>query len=83
MNLSQKIELSSMDRLIPTARTHSADQVASLPPASTSFGFTKPNSGRYQSQYSRRARGARKLKLGEVPVILLDRLSETRPPACG
>jgi hypothetical protein len=79
-----QIEMMPTDRLVPyirNARTHSADQVAQIAASITEFGFTNPiligedeviiaGHGRLQA--------ARSLGLTEVPVIVLDHLSEAQ-----
>ncbi|MBL9059658.1 MAG: ParB N-terminal domain-containing protein [Mangrovicoccus sp.] len=79
-----QIEMMPTDRLVPyirNARTHSADQVAQIAASIAEFGFTNPiligadgviiaGHGRLQA--------ARSLGLAEVPVIVLDHLSEAQ-----
>lgn len=87
MNLSQKIELWPMDRLIPYARharTHSADQVAQVAASIREFGFTNPILVDTQAGIlagHARLLAARKLNLSQVPVIVLDHLSATQKRA--
>lgn len=79
-----QIDMMPTDRLVPyirNARTHSADQVAQIAASIAEFGFTNPiligedeviiaGHGRLQA--------ARSLGLTEVPVIVLDHLSEAQ-----
>ena len=79
-----QIEMMPTDRLVPyirNARTHSADQVAQIAASIAEFGFTNPiligedeviiaGHGRLQA--------ARSLGLAEVPVIVLDHLTEAQ-----
>ena len=79
-----QIEMMPTDRLVPyirNARTHSADQVAQIAASIAEFGFTNPiligedeviiaGHGRLQA--------ARSLGLTEVPVIVLNHLSEAQ-----
>jgi hypothetical protein len=79
-----QIEMMPTDRLVPyirNARTHSADQVAQIAASIAEFGFTNPiligedeviiaGHGRLQA--------ARSLGLTEVPVIVLDHLSDAQ-----
>ena len=79
-----QIEMMPTDRLVPyirNARTHSADQVAQIAASIAEFGFTNPiligeddviiaGHGRLQA--------ARSLGLTEVPVIVLDHLTEAQ-----
>lgn len=81
---AKRIEIWPVDRLVPyarNARTHSDGQVAKIAAAITQFGFTNPilvdskdgilaGHGRLQA--------ARTLGLQEVPVIVLDHLSDTQ-----
>jgi DNA modification methylase len=73
-----------VDRLIPYARnsrTHSEDQVAQIAASIAEFGFVNPilvgANGTIVAGHARLA-AARKLKLTDVPVIVLDHLSETQ-----
>ncbi len=79
-----QIEMMPTDRLVPyirNARTHSADQVAQIAASIAEFGFTNPiligedeviiaGHGRLQA--------ARSLGLTEVPVIVLNHLSDAQ-----
>jgi ParB-like chromosome segregation protein Spo0J len=87
MYLSTKIEQWPVERLIPyarSARTHSAEQVAQVAASIREFGFTNPilvdTSAGVLAGHARLA-AARKLGLIEVPVIVLDHLSETQKRA--
>ena len=87
MHLSTTIEHWPIDRLIPyarNARTHSAEQVAQVAASIREFGFTNPilidsDSGVIAGHA--RLEAARKLSLTEVPVIVLDHLTETQKRA--
>jgi DNA modification methylase len=82
-----RIELWLVDRLVPyerNARTHSASQVAQIAASIVEFGFNAPilvdsNAGIIAGHG--RLMAARKLGLSEVPVIVLDHLSETQKRA--
>ena len=85
--LLNRIEHWPLDRLIPyarNARTHSDAQVAQIAASIREFGFTNPllvdtNSGIIAGHG--RLLAARKLSLFEVPVIILDHLTETQKRA--
>jgi DNA modification methylase len=73
-----------VDRLIPyarNARTHSEEQVAQIAASIAEFGFVNPilvgADGTIVAGHARLA-AARKLKLADVPVIVLDHLSATQ-----
>lgn len=82
-----RIETWPVDRLVPyerNARTHSASQVAQIAASIVKFGFNAPilvdsNAGIIAGHG--RLMAARKLGLSEVPVIVLDHLSETQKRA--
>ena len=82
--MARCIELWPLDRLVPyarNARTHSAEQVAQIAASIVEFGFVNPilvdrNAGIIAGHG--RLLAARKLGLGEVPVVVLDHLSETQ-----
>jgi ParB-like chromosome segregation protein Spo0J len=82
--LAERIERWPRDRLIPYAgnpRKHSDQQVAQIAASSAQFDFLKPilvdtNSGIITGHG--RLLAARKLKLREVPVVILDHPSEDR-----
>ena len=83
----RQIQQWPIDRLIPyarNARTHSAEQVAQVAASIREFGFTNPilidsDSGVIAGHA--RLEAARKLSLTEVPVIVLDHLTETQKRA--
>src|SRR5450755_1138345 len=73
-----------IDKLIPyarNARTHSDEQVAQVAASIVEFGWTNPilvgADGVIIAGHARLA-AARKLRMNEVPVIVLDGLSETQ-----
>jgi len=82
--MARRIELWQTDRLVPyakNARTHSPEQVAQIAASIVEFGFVNPilvdsNAGIIAGHG--RLLAARKLGLGEVPVVVLDHLSETQ-----
>src|SRR5438128_7548714 len=82
--MAQRIELWPTDRLIPYARnprTHSDAQVAQIAASIGEFGFLNPilvdtKAGILAGHG--RLLAARKLKLTEVPVIILDHLTEAQ-----
>ncbi len=82
--MARRIEHWPLDKLIPYARnprTHSDAQVAQIAASIAEFGFTNPilvdtNAGIIAGHG--RLLAARKLNLTEVPVIVLDHLSETQ-----
>lgn len=82
VRLADKIARWPIDRLIPYARnprTHSADQVAQIAGSIRAFGFTNPvlvdATGQVIAGHGR-LMAARKLGMTEVPVLVLDHLSE-------
>ena len=87
MNLvreNYQIQLWPVDRLIPyarNARTHTDDQVAQIAASIAEFGWTSPilvsGTGVIIAGHARLA-AARKLQMSEVPVIVLDYLTETQ-----
>src|SRR4051812_18329319 len=90
MNLhtvAQRIEQWLIDRLIPYARnprTHSDAQVAQIAASIAEFGFNNPilvDSKAGIIAGHGRLLGARKLKLKEVPVIILDHLTPAQKRA--
>ena len=87
LRLADKIERWTVDRLIPYARnprTHSPDQVAQIAGSIRAFGFTNPILIDAQGQIIAghgRLMAARKLGMVEVPVLVLDHLSETEKRA--
>ena len=85
--MAKQIELWPVDRLVPyarNARTHSDEQVAQIAASIAEFGFTNPilvDSSAGIIAGHGRLLAARKLGLAEVPVIVLDHLSETQKRA--
>jgi hypothetical protein len=85
--MARRIELWLIDRLVPFARnprTHSDAQVAQIAASIAEFGFNNPilvdtNAGIIAGHG--RLLAARKLGLTEVPVIVLDHLTETQKRA--
>jgi DNA modification methylase len=73
-----------VDKLIPyarNARTHSEEQVAQIAASIAEFGWTNPilvGAGGILIAGHARLLAARKLGMTEVPVILLDQLTETQ-----
>ena len=82
--LAKRIEHWPLDKLIPyarNARTHSEEQIAQIAASIKEFGFTNPllvdtASGIIAGHG--RLLAARKLGMSEVPVIVLDHLTETQ-----
>lgn len=79
-----QIEMMPVDRLIPyirNSRTHSADQVAQIAASIVEFGFTNPlltgGDGVIIAGHGRLL-AAKQLGLADVPVIVLDHLSEAQ-----
>src|ERR1035438_1395830 len=85
--MAQHIELWPVNRLIPFARnprTHSDAQIAQIAASIVEFGFTSPilvDSKAGILAGHGRLLAARKLQLKEVPVIVLDHLSEAQKRA--
>ena len=85
--MAQRIEHWTLERLIPYARnprTHSDAQVAQIAASIAEFGFNNPilvdtKAGIIAGHG--RLLAARKLQLKEVPVIILDHLTETQKRA--
>src|SRR5271169_3148465 len=85
--IAKQIELWVIEKLIPWARnprTHSDAQIAQIAASIAEFGFNNPilvdtKSGIIAGHG--RLLAARKLKLTEVPVIVLDHLTETQKRA--
>lgn len=79
-----KIEKWPVDRLIPyarNARTHSDEQIAQVAASIVEFGWTSPilvGADSIMIAGHARLAAARKLKMAEVPVIVLDHLTETQ-----
>jgi DNA modification methylase len=82
--MARRIEIWPTDRLVPyarNARTHTAEQVAQIAASIVEFGFTNPilvDSMDGIIAGHGRLLAARKLGLPEVPVVVLDHLSETQ-----
>ena len=82
--LASKVEHWAIDKLIPYARnprTHSEEQVARIAASIVEFGWTSPILvDKHAGVIAGHARvlAARKLGLTEVPVIVLDHLSEAQ-----
>src|SRR5512146_3231626 len=82
--MARRIEVWPVGRLVPyakNARTHSPEQVAQIAASIVEFGFNAPilvdsNAGIIAGHG--RLLAARKLGLDEVPVVVLDHLSETQ-----
>src|SRR5688572_25986798 len=85
--MAQRIELWPVDKLVPYARnprTHTDAQIAQIAASIAEFGFNSPilvdsNAGIVAGHG--RLMAARRLGLAEVPVIVLDHLSETQKRA--
>src|SRR5258705_2764479 len=83
LSMALRIEHWMIDKLIPYARnprTHSAAQVAQIAASIAEFGFTNPilvDTAAGIIAGHGRLLAARKLQLPEVPVIVLDHLTET------
>jgi DNA modification methylase len=82
--LARRIELWPVDRLVPyakNARTHSPEQVAQIAASIIEFGFNAPILVDSQAGIIAghgRMLAARKLGLTEVPVVVLDHLTDTQ-----
>jgi hypothetical protein len=82
--MARRIEIWPIERLVPyvrNARTHSPEQVAQIAASIVEFGFNAPilvasDAGIVAGHG--RLLAARKLGLAEVPVVVLDHLSETQ-----
>src|ERR1700694_2627563 len=85
--MAKRIELWPVEKLIPYARnprTHSDAQVAQIAASIREFGFINPILADTQAAIIAghgRLLAARKLNLPQVPVIILDHLSETQKRA--
>jgi hypothetical protein len=85
--MAKRIEFWRLDRLVPfarNARTHSDEQVAQIAASIAAFGFNNPvlvdtNAGIIAGHG--RFLAARKLGLDDIPVVVLDHLSETQKRA--
>jgi DNA modification methylase len=82
--MARRIEVWPASRLVPytrNARTHSPEQVAQIAASIVEFGFNAPilvdSSAGIVAGHGRLL-AARKLGLAEVPVVVLDHLSETQ-----
>jgi DNA modification methylase len=84
LKLDMRIEKWPIDRLIPyarNARTHTDKQIAQVAASIAEFGWTNPilvGAGGIIIAGHARLAAARKLKMTEVPVIVLDHLTETQ-----
>ena len=85
--LAKRIEIWPLDRLVPyarNARTHSDEQIAQIAASIAEFGFNNPvlvdTSAGIIAGHGR-VLAARKLGLEQVPVVVLDHLSETQKRA--
>src|SRR5512144_163716 len=82
--MAQRIEVWPIDRLVPyakNARTHSDAQVAQIAASIAEFGFNAPilvDSDAGIIAGHGRLLAARKLGLDEVPVVVLDHLTQTQ-----
>jgi len=82
--MASRIEIWPVDRLVPyarNARTHSPEQVAQIAASIVEFGFNAPilvDSHAGIIAGHGRMLAARKLGLAEVPVVVLDHLSDTQ-----
>ena len=85
--MAKHIEHWPLDKLIPYARnprTHSDAQIAQIAPSIAEFGFNNPilvDTGAGIIAGHGRLLAARKLQLKEVPVIVLDHLSDAQKRA--
>ena len=85
--MAKHVELWLIDKLIPYSknpRTHSDAQIAQIAASIQAFGFISPilvDSGAGIIAGRGRLLAARKLQLKEVPVIVLDHLTETQKRA--
>ena len=85
--MARRIELWPVERLVPyakNARTHSDQQIAQIAASIVEFGFNNPvlvdtDAGIIAGHG--RLLAARKLGLDQVPVVVLDHLSETQKRA--
>ena len=85
--MAKRIEFWPVDRLVPyarNARTHSDEKIAHIAASIAEFGFNNPllvdtNSGLIAGHG--RLLAARKLGLDQIPVVVLDHLSETQKRA--
>jgi ParB-like chromosome segregation protein Spo0J len=85
--MAQRIELWPLDKLIPYSqnpRTHTDTQIGQIAAGIAEFGFNVPilvdtNSGIIAGHG--RLLAARKLQLKEVPIVVLDHLSDSQKRA--
>jgi ParB-like chromosome segregation protein Spo0J len=81
--MARRIEIWPVERLVPyarNARTHSPEQVAQIAASILEFGFNAPilvDSHDGIIAGHGRLLAAQKLGMAEVPVVVLDHLSET------
>lgn len=87
MNLAQRIEIWELERLVPyarNARLHSDEQVTKIAASIAEFGFTNPilvdSTDGIIAGHGRLA-AARSLGLAQVPVIVLDHLTDAQRQA--
>jgi len=87
IKLSRNFEIWPVDRLVPyvrNARTHSDEQVAQIAASIAEFGFTAPilvdSSAGILAGHGRLL-AARKLAMSEVPVVVLDHLTDAQKRA--
>lgn len=85
--MAKRIELWPLERLVPyarNARTHSDEQIARIAASIAEFGFNNPvlvdTSAGIIAGHGR-VLAARKLGLDQVPVVVLDHLTETQKRA--
>lgn len=87
ISMAQKIELWNIERLIPyskNAREHSTEQVAQIAASIVEFGFLNPilvDSKDGIVAGHGRLSAAKELALDEVPVVVLDHLTESQKKA--
>ena len=85
--MADHIEMKSVEELIPyskNARTHSENQVNQIAASITEFGFTNPilvDGAKGIIAGHGRLMAAKKLGLNQVPVVILDHLSESQKRA--
>ena len=85
--MADHIEMKSVEELIPyskNARTHSDNQVAQIANSIIEFGFTNPvliDGSKGIIAGHGRLMAAKKLNLSQVPVVILDHLSEAQKRA--
>ncbi len=85
--MADNIEMKSVEELIPynkNARTHSESQVAQIANSIIEFGFTNPvliDGKKGIIAGHGRLMAAKKLNLSQVPVVILDHLSDAQKRA--